>query len=335
MKKILLTMTALCLALALSACGGVEAEEEKEPQASATAAPAREETEAAQVPPLPQRLEFVDGTPVLQVYVTEDDEIRQMELEEYVMGVLAGEMRADWPMEAMKAQAVLARTFVLKFLSEKSSMYPGADISTDINEAQAYDAEAVNSRVEKAVSDTAGQVLSYKGEFPYAWFHSHAGGMTDYPTQALDFADEDPEYIRSVESPESDKAPTAVKSWKVTFSPEEVVKAAREAGASVDALSSIALGEKSQAGRSVTLLINGQEVSAPRFRVAVGSTKLKSTLIDSVALQDGRVTFEGRGFGHGVGLSQWGAYGMAENGADYREIIDHYFEGVDVVSLWN
>ena len=336
MKKTLLVLTALCLALSLAACGGVEAEEEPE----ATAAPQAEERQTAtpqqaQVPELPPRLEFVDGMPVLQVYVKDEDEIVQMELEQYVMGVLAGEMRSDWPMEALKAQAVLARTFVLKFLSEKTSMYPGADISTDVNEAQAYDAEAVNSRVEKAVSDSAGQVLSWQGQFPYAWFHAHSGGQTDYPTQALDFEEDDPPYIVSVQSPESDKAPTTSKQWKVSFSADEVVAAASDAGASLTSLSSIALGEKSQAGRAVTLLINGQEISAPRFRIAAGSTRLKSTLIDSVTFENGRVTFEGRGYGHGVGLSQWGAYGMAETGSNYRQIIAHYFRDVDIVNLWN
>ena len=81
-----------------------------------------------------------DGVPVLDVYVVADEQVERVDVETYVEGVLAGEMKNDWPMEALKAQAILARTFVLKFLSEKQSKYEGADISTDIEEAQAYDA---------------------------------------------------------------------------------------------------------------------------------------------------------------------------------------------------
>ena len=85
--------------------------------------------------------------------------IIRMDAESYVAGVVAGEMPGDWPMEALKAQAILARTFVLKFLTEKTSRYSGADISTDIAEAQAYDADAINSRILTAVQETAGKVL--------------------------------------------------------------------------------------------------------------------------------------------------------------------------------
>ena len=77
-----------------------------------------------------------NGAPLLQVYVVEGQQVEERELENYVKGVLAGEMKNDWPLEALKAQAILARTFVLKFVQEKESQYPGADISTDIEEAR-------------------------------------------------------------------------------------------------------------------------------------------------------------------------------------------------------
>ena len=125
-----------------------------------------------------------DGVPVITVYNTASQEYENMDAETYVMGVLAGEMRNDWPMEALKAQAILARTFTLKFISEKDSMYPYADISTDVTEAQAYDASAVNERVRKAVEETRGEIMSYQGELPYAWFHAHAAGKTDLAKRA-------------------------------------------------------------------------------------------------------------------------------------------------------
>ena len=103
---------------------------------------------------------------MLDVYIVDDEKTQTMDIETYVQGVLAGEMKNDWPMEALKAQAILARTFVLKFVDEKQSRYEGADISTDIEEAQAYDLSAVNARIKQAVADTRGLVLSSDGELP-------------------------------------------------------------------------------------------------------------------------------------------------------------------------
>ncbi|MBO4884190.1 MAG: SpoIID/LytB domain-containing protein, partial [Clostridia bacterium] len=121
--------------------------------------------------------------PVITIFDTAAEAYEEVNIEDYVAGVLAGEMRNDWPMEALKAQAILARTFVLKFIGEKESKYPGAQISTDISEAQAYAPDAVNDRVRKAVDETRGLVLSANGELPYAWFHAHSGGMTELPVE--------------------------------------------------------------------------------------------------------------------------------------------------------
>lgn len=288
----------------------------------------------ANIPSLPDDLVMKDGLPMLNVYNTQIGSHESMDIEQYVMGVLAGEMRNDWPMEALKAQAVLARTFVLKFIDEKESMYGGADISTDIKEAQAYDADKINERIEKAVSETRGQVLSFNGTLPYTWFHAHAGGTTELPSQALDFKDSDPDYTQVLDSPDSDKAPTSVKNWSVSFSKDDIVRAARETGADIDELSSIELGEKAESGRVVYLLINGEKISAPSFRLCLDSQKLKSTLIYSVDMDDNKVTFTGSGYGHGVGLSQWGAYGMAEQGKGYHEIVSYYFPGTNIAQVW-
>ena len=285
-------------------------------------------------PKLPERLETADGVPVLNVYDVFAGRIEQMGIEDYVAGVVAGEMKNDWPEEALKAQAILARTFVLKFCQDKRSKYEGADISTDVAEAQAYDASSVNERVERAVEATRGQVMSVDGEYPYAWFHAHAGGMTELPTVALDFKGEDPGYLRPTASDESDKAPEDVKHWEATFTKDQVARACAGAGLKVDAIQSVELGERGESGRAKTLVINGRSVSAPTFRIQIGANRLKSTLIDDVKIEGDAVRFSGRGFGHGVGMSQWGAYGMAEDGADARQIVEHYFPGVEIVGMW-
>ena len=289
----------------------------------------------AEKPELPKKLEMGEtGVPVLTVYDTASKKLEEMDLEDYVAGVVAGEMKNDWPLEALKAQAILARTFVLKFCQDKTSRYDGADISTDVSEAQAYAPQDVNHRVMQAVEMTRGQVMSVKGEYPYAWFHAHAGGMTERPSVALDFKGEDPDYLKPTASGESDKAPGDVKRWTATFSKDQVAQACREAGLKVEAVERVEVGEKGESGRAKTLLVNGQAVSAPSFRLHIGANKLKSALIEDIQVRGNSVAFTGRGFGHGVGLSQWGAYAMAEKGNSAAEIIRYYFPGVQLVDLW-
>ncbi len=290
----------------------------------------------ADAPALPDTLDYgEDGVPTIIVYDVAERDYKRLNIEDYVMGVLAGEMRNDWPMEALKAQAILARTFVLKFISEKQSKYDGADISTDISEAQAYAPDQINERIEKAVSETRGQVLSAGGELPYAWFHAHSGGKTELPVEGLDYDQENPSYLRVVESPDSDSAPTTVKNWSATFPANQVARAAKEAGVDVGStVTSIEAGKKSESGRTIYFLINGRQVSAPALRLQLDSTVLKSTLISSVELKDGRVTFTGSGYGHGVGMSQWGAYALALDGRTAEEIISWYYSGVGVATVW-
>lgn len=286
-------------------------------------------------PEVPQDLRTNDeGVPILKVYDVESESIAEMDLETYVTGVLAGEMRNDWPEEALKAQAILARTFVLKFVETKDSQYEGADISTDVSEAQAYSEVNINENVRKAVEETRGMVMSYEGELPQAWFHAHAGGKTELPSVALEYKEEDPAYLSVTDSPDSEDAPDNVKHWTATFDGEAFQKACADAGLSTGFPQSVEIGETGESGRAKTLLVNGEAVSAPSLRLQLGANAMKSTLLDSVEVENGTVTMEGRGFGHGVGLSQWGAYGMAEDGAEAEEIVRHYFQNVDIVRLW-
>lgn len=288
-----------------------------------------------EAPEIPRKLKTDEkGVPILSVYDHTVDEMAELNIETYIMGVVAGEMKNDWPEEALKAQAILARTFVLKFCQDKDSRYEGADISTDVEEAQAYSRENINERVKKAVEDTRGWVMADDGEYPYAWFHAHSGGMTEVPSVALDFQGEDPEYLKPVASSESEDAPDSVKHWTAEFSRDEVIQAANGAGLDIEKLESIEVGKKGASGRAATLRVNGQEVSGPTFRIQIGANQLKSTLIESIEIKGDTVIFTGRGFGHGVGMSQWGAYAMAEQGKTADEIVEYYFPDVDIVKLW-
>lgn len=285
-----------------------------------------------------------DGIPLLRVYVASEEKVETMDLETYVEGVLAGEMKNNWPEEALKAQAILARTFVLKFVDEKESKYPDADISTDIEEAQAYNRDAVNDSIRQAVADTRGMVLSAEGQLPYAWFHAHSGGTTERAVAGLGWKEAEPAYTAVVkgnepETVENEKDLQLLKDarrWQAAFPAEEFEAACRSLGAevSIDADTRLSVGERGEGGRAKTIVVDGKSLPAADLRIALGSTKMRSTLLTSLKVQDGQVVMEGSGYGHGVGMSQWGAYGMAQQGSSAREIVEHYFTGITTEKLW-
>lgn len=285
-----------------------------------------------------------NGELLLRVYVVEDQQVEERELENYVKGVLAGEMKNDWPLEALKAQAILARTFVLKFVQEKESQYPGADISTDIEEAQAYDASAVNERIQQAVEETRGLVLSCEGELPYAWFHAHSGGMTEYARAGLGWEKDEPAYTQPSRGTEPEQLSDAKENqqlqaaaeWKADFTFAEWKAACQKQGVQVEphAGSQLQISQRGESGRAVTLEIDGQSVNAADLRLALGSTKMRSTLLTSLKIENGKVHMAGKGYGHGVGMSQWGAYAMAKAGKTAEEIVKHYFQGVSIDRAW-
>jgi len=288
-------------------------------------------------PALPKDLALDEGgLPLVRVYDTQTDSVLPMDIETYVCGVVAGEMKNDWPLEALRAQAILARTFVLKFISEKDSRYEGADISTDIAEAQAYNAAAVNDRIREAVFSTAGLVLLQPdGSLPYTWFHAHSGGQTALARESLDWQQPEPAYTLVTDGLDSPDAPASAREWEATFSAQDFLAACRQCGAQVHLLEEIRIKEKGDSGRAVTLEVNGMEVNAARLRIALGSTVMRSTLLTELFTDGETVHMAGRGYGHGVGMPQWGAYALADDGFTGEEIALHYYSGLSLASLWN
>lgn len=273
--------------------------------------------------------------PMLKVYVTAEEQVIPMQIEDYVACVVAGEMPNTWPLEALKAQAILARTFVLKFVTEKDSRYPGADISTDIAEAQAYNAEAVNDRVRQAVQETTGLILlTEDGTLPYTWFHSHSGGTTETAVDGIDWQGEEPSYTKVTAGKDSPDAPASVREWTAEFTADEFITACQDTGADVTSCTSVTIGQRGNSGRAVTLVVDGVSVNAARLRISLGSTKLRSTLLTSIAIKDDTISFSGRGYGHGVGMPQWGAYALATKGMSGEEIALHYYNGLELVRAW-
>lgn len=287
-------------------------------------------------PPAPSQQETVGNEPEILVYMHETGEKKTMKMEEYIQGVVAGEMKNDWPVEALAVQAILARTFTLQAMDEKGGVPgKGTQASTDIKEFQAYSAKDVNDNVKRAVEMSRGMVITYQGKPIQAWFHASAGGITATAKEGLNYKDNEPPYIQSVQSPD-DLAPADVQNWTASFTKKALVDVLAKMGKTVNTIDSMEIGKKGPSGRTVTFLINKTvEVSGPEIRVGLDSTKLKSMLLDKVEVSGDNIIFTGKGYGHGVGVSQWGANKMATMGKKPEEIIGHYFKGVAIEKRWN
>ncbi|MDR3559987.1 MAG: SpoIID/LytB domain-containing protein [Negativicutes bacterium] len=293
---------------------------------------------------MPGPLKNIQGAePQISVYMHETGKTESMKMEDYIAGVVAGEMKPEWPVEALAAQAILARTFTLYAMENKGGVPThGTQASTDIKEFQAYDAKAINDNVRKAVEMTRGMVAVYQGKPIYAWFHASAGGVTATAKEGLNYQQDEPPYTQSVPSPD-DLAPADVQNWTATFTKQEVMTALTKLGHSVDSVkghpvntvSGVEIGEKGPSGRATTIVVDKDiTVPAADFRVAIGSTKLKSMLLDKIDVTGDSVTFTGKGYGHGVGMSQWGANKLATEGKKPEEIVSYYFKGVTIEKRW-
>lgn len=292
---------------------------------------------AEQVAPL-----RLNGEPQLKVYMNETGQVKTMPLETYLEGVVAGEMKNDWPVEALAAQAILARTFTMEIMARKKGLFKGgADISTDITEAQAYNAQAINSKVRKAVRMTRGKVALHRGKYIHAWYFSAAGGITATAKEGLAYAGPEPAYIKVVKTPEENKVLRPEKrDWSYTFSTQQLADAAQQLkGKNVGTLQQVAVVRRGPSGRADLIKIGGSDnsviVKGAELRIRLGSEKMKSLLLTEIRTGNGQVVMKGRGFGHGVGMSQYGAYGLAQQGKNYPFILNHYFRNLTIRKLYS
>ncbi len=268
--------------------------------------------------------------PSLRVFFHETGEIRTMSIETYIEGVVAAEMDPEWPTEALAAQAIIARTFTVRGMEDGGVPGRNADASTDHTEFQAYDAARVNDRVRAAVESTRGEIITYQDRPALAWFHASSGGRTATPQEGLGFDGEDTPYLRVVD----DLDETEDVQWDHEFPVNEIERAASSLGHNVSPLREVAIDETGPSGRAVTVRLNDQSVPAPELRLSLGPTRMRSTLLEDLEISNGTVAMSGRGFGHGVGLSQWGAWVMAQRGISAEDIVLFYYKGVDIVRRW-
>jgi stage II sporulation protein D len=255
--------------------------------------------------------------------------VNVLPLEEYLFGVVPGEMPAGWEHEALKAQAIAARTYALHNLGKESKK--GYDLCGTTH-CQMYEGAAVETAAtNEAVAKTGGEYLAYQGKPIQAYFHATSGGYTD---NSSDLWSENLPYIRAVADFDQ-AAPRHV--WYLTYSESQVAAALDKVGINIGRILEIAPQQRTSIGRVKTLHAKGTageatfDASKLRFAIGLHSTFFNVGRVSAQQLGtpgDGMYfQFAGRGWGHGLGMSQWGARGMADRGFNYRQILNHFYPG--------
>lgn len=254
-------------------------------------------------------------------------------VDDYLRSVVPEEMPVDWPAEAIKAQSVAARSFALASRGRHAS--EGYDLCTTTH-CQLYTGTAAEkSASNAAIKATRGEVLTYGGKPIEALFHTDSGGMTE---NSEDVWGSHVPYLRAAKD-----TPAKTMPWTKTISRADLERKLAAKGHDIGkvrsvALSPLAIGraakDRTASGRVKTMTVKGTKgtatLSGTTWRSLLG---LKSTLFDAKLAKD-MVTFTGYGFGHGLGISQWGAERMAAKGKSYADILHHYYTGITLQQLY-
>ncbi|WP_257348124.1 stage II sporulation protein D [Pseudalkalibacillus decolorationis] len=270
----------------------------------------------------------------VSVYKTAANQVKSVPLEQYVKGVVAAEMPADFKMEALKAQALTARTYIIKMLLNETDLNlpEGADI-TDSKMHQVYrsddelkrdwgkDYDWKMKKIKKAVKETEGQIITYDNKPIDALFFSTSNGHTqnseDYWPSAFP-------YLKSVESPWDKQSPkfTYKQALPVSFVEKKLGVELKEDGEVGKVLS------RTSGNYVDTIQINGKKLNGKDVRDSLDLRSSDFTMVK----QDDKVIVQTQGFGHGVGMSQYGANGMAKEGKSYKDILKHYYNGITITN---
>lgn len=250
--------------------------------------------------------------------------VSNIDLEEYVIGVIAGEMPASFNVEALKAQAVAARTYAIYKMNNASGTY---DLVTDITN-QVYitkdkmkenwqeDYEYYYNKIKDAVNSTKDLIMTYNGNVICSFYFSTSNGSTE---DARPVFGENKEYLKSVISPEKSSI------TKVTLTKEEFCNKLSLSCGEITVKSI----EKTSSGRIDTLVINNKSFKGTEVRTKLG---LRSTDFEINILAN-NIEITTKGYGHGVGMSQYGANTLADEGKTYEEILKHYYQNINIEKI--
>lgn len=267
---------------------------------------------------------------IIKVKRNSNGNIDEVSLEQYVIGVVAGEMPVSFNIEALKAQAVASRTYVLKRVENNKKEYDVEDSTVnqvyidynDMKKKWSNNYEVNLEKIKEAVNSTKGEVILYNNDIIDAMFFSTSNGYTENSEDV--FSNNKP-YLVSVSS-----------SWDKNESPvfsstNEVTKKDFLFNLGLDVNSQIEISniEKTNTGRVKNITINGKNFKSSDIRSAFN---LKSTSFE-IEQQNDKIIFHVNGYGHGVGMSQYGANGMAKDGYTYKDILTHYYKNCEIKKI--
>ncbi|MDA8235818.1 MAG: SpoIID/LytB domain-containing protein [Clostridia bacterium] len=290
--------------------------------------------QAKPLPPKAQENKYQEE-PTISLFVNQTGEKKNIKLEDYLAGVVAAEMEPTWPVEALAAQAILARTFTMENIQAgRVRKIHGTDASTSVEEFQAYNPTRINDSVRKAVEMTRGEVALYKGRYIRAWFHACDGGITATAKEGLAYIKEPTPYIKVVKDGCMDITVPENKAWRAEFPVAQVQQAASQQGVKTGTITSAQVIKKGPSGRAEKIKLGKGVVGGPALRLALGSEKLRSMLLTDIRVEGGKVIFQGKGYGHGVGMCQWGARDFAQQGKKPEDIVKYYFKDISIAKKW-
>ncbi|MBI4227622.1 MAG: SpoIID/LytB domain-containing protein [Candidatus Omnitrophica bacterium] len=250
-------------------------------------------------------------------------------LEQYLKGVVSREVDARWPMAALEAQAIVARTFTIRQVQDRA----GQAFDVTMRWPQLYGGlQDERPRATQAVERTRGLVVTAGGRLVLTYYHTVCGGRTE-DAEAVWPSVKSPA-LRSVECIYCRRAPHY--RWSLAVSSEELAQALAGGGVDVGPLTDLQLGPRNRSGRVTTVTVIGlggaATVSAVQLRAELGSNRLRSANCTVQPSGNDRWIFEGFGWGHGVGLCQWGASGLAQRRQTAQQILQFYYPGTEITT---
>lgn len=271
----------------------------------------------------------IEKNTVVRVKRIEKNIIEKIPLEQYLIGVLAGEMPVSYEIEALKAQAVAARTYTLrKIETNKDQEYDLQDTTSDqvyldreyLKQTWGKNYEKNLTKIKQAIKETSGEYLTYDGQIIQAFFFSTSSGKTE---NCKDVFGSDLPYLVSVSSSWDTSSPSYT--GKQTFTLEEFYSKLEQPyneRLNMDII-------RNDTNSINIININGTNVKGTDFRYKLG---LKSTNVE-ITENDGEIIIESKGYGHGVGMSQYGALELARQGYKYEEILKYYYQGIELKKI--
>jgi stage II sporulation protein D len=276
----------------------------------------------------------MDMPPKFEVYGFQNrmDIVVNLEIEKYLLGVISNEMPLSWPEEAIKAQVVASRSYTLSLLKDRMNLHFDVD-STVQDQVFSWLSEKklnhnLRAKLINAISETVGEYLSYNKIKVYrAYFHANSGGKTEPANLVWGGRLEQPSFSVSTELNNNE-----LKNWKKFWDKRDIAKVLELPVPHIDKLT---IDQKSPSGRvlKVKIVYKNREwfFLGDDFRRRLGYDQIKSTLFKIEESKEGFLLY-GRGYGHGVGMCQWGARHLAQQGLDYREILNYYYPKTFLVS---